>query len=80
MIELRPSNARIVPVDTPRAKPQLVHINRLKRAKYQGPQDVLHPAVADEPQSENRELMVGARRRLDDARAMETEVENRNTL
>ena len=39
VVELQPSNARIVPVETPRAKPRLVHINRLKRAKYQGPQD-----------------------------------------
>lgn len=35
VVELTPTNARIVPVDAPTAKPQLVHVNRLKKAKYQ---------------------------------------------
>ena len=35
VVELQPSNARIVPVDSPRTKPQLVHLNRLKKAKSQ---------------------------------------------
>ena len=37
IVEVTDTNARIIPLDTPRAKPQLVHLNRLKKARYQGP-------------------------------------------
>ena len=60
VVELSAANARIVPVETPRAKPQLVHINRLKKAKYQGPSEMQSPNRLDQQEQQDQPGTSGA--------------------